>query len=767
MVTPEHGGGDFLVWAESGKRHVESAPPLRLSLLGGFRVEPVGVAHPGYYWQRRTAKTLIKLLATCPGHALHREQVVEALWPGADLDSALNSLGKALHAARRGLEPELLPRQRSAYLLLSDSMLALDSERVAVDADHFENLAEEALRRGEIEAYEGALAAYGGELLPEDRYADWCAERRGFLAELRVRLLLGLAAAFEAQGAHNESADRLRAVLQQDPTREEVHRRLMRLYADMGTPDQAVRQFHACEDVLRRELDLAPQGETVSLFRDVLGNRIPERISSGDPVDSSPPPPPRPPRRTGTARIAASTPRTPTAATPAPTASAGTTGVAAAPAPAPAAPAPAGTAANAGRDTTGRFESLPAEPAADSPFVGREQLLDDLWEWLARRDGGPGMVVLSGEAGVGKTRLLGELATRARAGGAVVLWGGSGAHAPDFSYGPFAVALEEYAASLPAAERSELVHRHPTLARFVPSLGLSGEPAWSAAGSREDHLAVIPAIVRLLTDLAEEQPMLLVLGDLHEADPFSLNLLRYLAHLSVRRRWLMVGAVREEEVETRTDLWRLIEATMRERLCLKVELQCLSREESESLVEGMLGGGRVGDDRLEQIYLRSRGNPLFVSEIVREVRERHQPGFGGGEEPPGGWDRPGSPWDVPRVPPRVRAMAAMRLASMDPPVRRVLQLAAAASATEISLDELRTGARALRPPVSEPVLFDALDQALQMRVLEERAGGYAFRHPLVRCALYEGLSRHRREQLQAALGRPRSGTQGPLAAVQA
>src|SRR2546423_1722726 len=150
-----------------------AVPQLRLELLGGFRAERVGVEWPVAGWQRRTAKTLTKLLATCPRHTLHREQLLEILWPDVELDSALNSFGKALYAARRALEPELLPRESSAYLRLTDSMVALDTEHVWIDADHFELLAESALRQGDVSAYESALAAYGGELLPEDRYEDW------------------------------------------------------------------------------------------------------------------------------------------------------------------------------------------------------------------------------------------------------------------------------------------------------------------------------------------------------------------------------------------------------------------------------------------------------------------------------------------------------------------------------------------------------------------------------------------------------------------
>ena len=166
------------------------AAALHVTVLGGFRVERRDVAGPVSAWQRRSAKTLTKLLATCPEHALHREQIMELLWPGVRIDSALNNLAKAVHAVRHALEPELPPRGASAYLCTKDAMISLVMSHVSIDADHFQRLAEEALRAPDVDACEGALAAYGGELLPEDRYADWCAERRGFLAEMRVRLRL-------------------------------------------------------------------------------------------------------------------------------------------------------------------------------------------------------------------------------------------------------------------------------------------------------------------------------------------------------------------------------------------------------------------------------------------------------------------------------------------------------------------------------------------------------------------------------------------------
>jgi DNA-binding SARP family transcriptional activator len=662
-----------------------AVPQLRVAVLGGFRVERGGTGAAVSGWQRRTAKTLTKLLATCPRHALHREQVLDILWPDVEVKSAVNSFGKALHAARRALEPELLPRESSAYLRTTDSMVALHTEHVVIDADRFELLAQSALRQGDVAAYERALDAYGGELLPEDRYEDWCAERRDFLAELHVRLLLGLAEELERRGAYAASADRLREVLQHDPTREDVHRRLMALYASTGAADQAVRQFQLCQDVLRRELDLSPQKATLDLYQDVLADRVPRR------------------------------------------------------------------AARRERELVESGRPAASECTAGTPFVGRNSELRLLRDQLLQAELAAGrMVLVSGEAGVGKTRLVAELASEARREGAAVLWGGSGGHANHLAYGPYAVALEDYALSRPDAERDEFAERYPALVRLMPSLGVGRRSRPLAEGPGDAHLSLIPAIVGLLTDLARARPVVLVLGDLHELHGDSLDLLEYLAQLAVQRRWLIIGTIREESLEAGGELARMIEAALRERLCLHLELPRLMRPECDQLVSTMLPDGEVGAALLDHVHARCLGNPLFVEELVGEMRERGELVLTDGS-----WRAACSP--SARVPARVRAVVALQVAAMEEGVRRVLALAAAASGPAISLTELRAAGAALQPPISEVALFDALDRALEIGLVEERDDGYGFRHPLVRLALYEDLSKHRRDELHTALDRSRAG----------
>ena len=286
------------------------------------------------------------------------------------------------------------------------------------------------------------------------------------------------------------------------------------------------------------------------------------------------------------------------------------------------------------------------------------------------------------------------------------------------------------------------------MARFVPSLGAGTPLPPPAADLRDYYLDLVPAIVQFLTGLARTKPVLLVLGDLHEADAVGLDLIRYLAHLAVGTPLLMVGALRDPDIEADAGLRQMIEAMTRERLWLRIDLHCLSRQATDQLVRTMLPGAHVSDDTLAQIYAQSRGNPLFVRELVEGMRAHGSPIAA--DESCGDLS-----WLAARLPTRRRILIGMRLALMDEPLRRVLGLAAVCDTTEISLSQLRAGAAALKPPVDVPVLFDALDRALQLRLLEERGEGYAFRHPIVRAALYDCLPRHRRDELRAALTRIR------------
>ena len=136
---------------------------VRIRLLGGFEVQVDGVPVPSQAWSRRSAASLVKLLALADDRRLHREQVVEALWPGTPWDAAAPRLHKAAHYARRALGGE-----PGAVVLRNEVVALLPDAEVSIDLPELERAARQALAEGTAEAAATALDAYGGPLLPDD-----------------------------------------------------------------------------------------------------------------------------------------------------------------------------------------------------------------------------------------------------------------------------------------------------------------------------------------------------------------------------------------------------------------------------------------------------------------------------------------------------------------------------------------------------------------------------------------------------------------------
>ncbi len=206
---------------------------VRVWLLGGFRVS-VGSRTIGEdRWRRRKAAALVKLLALAPGHRLHREQVMNLLWPHLREEAGANNLHRTLYVARRNIEPD--PATSSRYLTLRGEQLMLCPEGdLWVDVEAFEQAAAAARRSRDPAAYQAAVEFYAGELLPEDRYEEWTEEHRLRLREMYLSLLLGLSLLQEEREDHDDAAEALLEVLAEDPAREEAHVGLMRLHALRG-----------------------------------------------------------------------------------------------------------------------------------------------------------------------------------------------------------------------------------------------------------------------------------------------------------------------------------------------------------------------------------------------------------------------------------------------------------------------------------------------------------------------------------------------------
>ena len=207
-----------------------------IAVLGGFEVRVEGRAISSDRWSRRRSAALVKLLAMTPGRSLHREQVIDALWPDLMIDEAAPRLHKAAHYARRAFGYR-------KSLVLTDEMVRLcPHDDVHVDALHFGRLAVAAAAQGGAADAKGALAVYGGDLLPMDVYEPWTEKHREHLRRLHLELL--------------RQAGDWHQVLAADRTDEQAHLALVRRYAESGDRPAAMLQLGRLERALRTELGL-------------------------------------------------------------------------------------------------------------------------------------------------------------------------------------------------------------------------------------------------------------------------------------------------------------------------------------------------------------------------------------------------------------------------------------------------------------------------------------------------------------------------------
>jgi DNA-binding SARP family transcriptional activator len=223
---------------------------LDLRLLGEFRAEIDDRPIPPDAWRQGRAAALVKLLALAPRHRLTRDQLIEALWPEASPDSGGTNVRKAVHFARRALGGE------EAIAVGAGLVELWPNGDVASDVEQFEAAADLALASGDATALRAAAALYADELLPDDRSEPWAEDRR---LALRDRYLVVL-----------RRAGMWERILELEPTDEEAHRELMRAHLEAGNRRAAIRQFERLREVLRDELGVGPDPQSVALYERVL-----------------------------------------------------------------------------------------------------------------------------------------------------------------------------------------------------------------------------------------------------------------------------------------------------------------------------------------------------------------------------------------------------------------------------------------------------------------------------------------------------------------
>ncbi|MBX2839966.1 MAG: tetratricopeptide repeat protein [Gammaproteobacteria bacterium] len=246
-------------------RSVENSS-LQIFLLGRYIVKVNERTVADSQWQRRHAKQLVKMLALSPKNQLHREQIMEQLWPESSPRKSANNLNKVIYMARRALEPQLNSGSNSQFLKRTGDSITLCAEgELSIDVQNFEASALQAIEVNSDVTLSAALALYQGDLLIEDPFDEIFSEKRESLSNLYQRVLIAKYLLAEQRGAIEKAIELLNELISLDNVNEDYHRRLMQQYAISGQRSKALAQYALCERAIAEELAELPEYETREL----------------------------------------------------------------------------------------------------------------------------------------------------------------------------------------------------------------------------------------------------------------------------------------------------------------------------------------------------------------------------------------------------------------------------------------------------------------------------------------------------------------------
>ena len=247
---------------------------LQIFTLGGFGMAVAGRSIDIGKWKSKQAVTLLKYLITQLDRPVHRERLLDCLWPDVDESQGWGRLKVTMYYLRRelranGMSDDVVKTVGNAYLLRRDA--------VWVDVDTFEQLITEgralqdqAQWSDALDHYIEARHLYRGDYLEEETFADWCAEERERLHELYLEMLARTAECHTELDQYAEAVHICRKALVFDPCRENFHCALMEYLVKYGRPDLALAQYRHCQQILAREFGVEPLPETQHLYQQIL-----------------------------------------------------------------------------------------------------------------------------------------------------------------------------------------------------------------------------------------------------------------------------------------------------------------------------------------------------------------------------------------------------------------------------------------------------------------------------------------------------------------
>ncbi|MEJ7584709.1 MAG: BTAD domain-containing putative transcriptional regulator, partial [Acidimicrobiales bacterium] len=362
------------------------------------------------------------------------------------------------------------------------------------------------------------------------------------------------------------------------------------------------------------------------------------------------------------------------------------------------------------------------------PLVGREdhlRVVDAVLEGVGTAK--PQIVMLAGEPGIGKTRLLSEVAARAGARSLTVLYG----RCYEEPFGAVAPLVEAVTPLLRASVNDGRLDRpirsRSLLGRLFPDLPLQGVPEGPALDPAEEQARLLMGLIDLFEVLVEGRPTVLIVDDLHWADRTSMQALLRLASRIDQIPLLIIGAYRDGEL-TDGPLAPALDRMRREAELTVLSLTGLGPAEAEDLLEGLVG--QVDETAVADLHSRTGGNPLFLSEYAHSI-----PALSEGHELPAA--------DL-AVPDGIRAVVRQRLDRLTPATADMLAVASVCG-VEVDFATLATVVA-----LDEDGLIAAVEEASTANLITEVPGNgerLAFTHALVRDTLYESFSSLRRRRL--------------------